>query len=184
MSAHLHVRSMQLYWRQQDVPSLRELSDANRKAVVAQAIPQIAKRWQVWLPVAAYVLLWAVEFRYGGRSLPLLVLTLVVAIPIILVKRLVVNHYLDQYLRKTSGKTPMPNSSDAIASWLSGESVPGTRFRLNDSIRICGGRNRIGEYGSVVSLLTVYPLPRYRVVTRTLGFEVDVFEGDLEPHVT
>jgi hypothetical protein len=65
-----------------------------------------------------------------------------------------------------------------LNEWMAGQRLPGTKFRLNDSVAIRSGVAS-GQTGAIISLLKLAPKPRYLVET-SLGQEVEVAEDEMD----
>lgn len=67
---------------------------------------------------------------------------------------------------------------DQLNQWMAGETVPGAKFALNDSVRILSGPAG-GQTGAIISLLALAPESRYLVET-SVEQDVEVVEHDIE----
>lgn len=73
------------------------------------------------------------------------------------------------------------NQPEIERLWFAGESVPGARFRLNDSVRISTGAYA-AESAAVISLLSLWPHPCYLVELGGTGQDAELDEAALEIH--
>ena len=67
---------------------------------------------------------------------------------------------------------------DLAQAFLNHEPIPGVGFEHNDYVRIVGGQHA-GKYGSLVTVLTTTPEPRFIIELET-GFDVEVLQSHIE----
>ncbi len=64
--------------------------------------------------------------------------------------------------------------------WYNLQPIEGISFGLNDSVRIKSGEYE-GQFGSVISLTSVEPIPIYLVELGNDGSDVEIAQTELEP---
>jgi len=47
---------MTIYWRQKDIPELKDLSSSERYELKSQVMAQVWRHWQVWLPFVGQII--------------------------------------------------------------------------------------------------------------------------------
>ena len=70
--------------------------------------------------------------------------------------------------------------SEIAVLWFGFQPIPGVAFGLNDAVRITAGEH-LGELGSVISVESVEPIPRYMIELGSGGGSIGVPESALEP---
>ena len=63
--------------------------------------------------------------------------------------------------------------------WYSQKSIPGAKFKLNDSVKIKDGIYK-DEYAAVISLLILIPIPKYTLELGSNGESFEESEDNLE----
>jgi len=63
--------------------------------------------------------------------------------------------------------------------WYSFKKVPGAKFQLNDTAKINAGEYK-GEYGSVISLLNLYTIPKYLIELHSGKGDIEILESEIE----
>lgn len=101
------LSKMKVYWNQKDIPALKGLSGKDREAVKRTVMPQVWRHWQVWVPLTAQIVGFAVFVLTAPRfpyRLPIVLLGIYITTKL---AGLPLNHYLDHYLerRNRSGET-------------------------------------------------------------------------------
>ena len=71
------------------------------------------------------------------------------------------------------------NKAEINELWFSFRAIPGVSFGLNDSVRIKSGM-KSGEIGSVISLVSLDPIPSYIVELADGEGDIEVVESDIE----
>jgi hypothetical protein len=74
------------------------------------------------------------------------------------------------------------NQRDIDNLWFSFKPIPGVAFGLNDAVRIKSGEHA-GESASVISLVSLEPMPTYIVELGSGGGDIEVAEVNLESAV-
>lgn len=95
---------MTIYWRQKDIPELKNLSPSERYEAKRQVLGQVWKHWQVWLPfigqVIAFLIVLNVTPEFPYRIIFLLAFVLVTS----QIAALPFNHYLHLHLSELKPK--------------------------------------------------------------------------------
>ncbi len=73
----------------------------------------------------------------------------------------------------------MPIDIQQQNQWLLGESLPGTNFRMCQSVRVIGGQHK-GEVGELISLAELQPEPLYHLEASN-GEDLYVLQSHLAP---
>lgn len=63
--------------------------------------------------------------------------------------------------------------------WYNSQPIKGIAFGLNDSVRIKSG-DLAGQAGSVISIISIEPMPIYLVELGINGEDVQIKQSDLE----
>jgi hypothetical protein len=71
-----------------------------------------------------------------------------------------------------------PSKAEMSRKWMEGERIAGVDLALNDTIRVRSG-SHAGEFGAVISLLSLSPEPRY-LIELASGRDVHLSQSVLE----